>query len=266
MANIVDFHNHLMPAVDDGSQSIEESIAALGAFVGDGVQKVITTPHVSGVLTMEAPLIEARLAELDAAWARVSARASQLYPNLVFERGVELALDTPNPDVTDPRLRLAGGPFLLFEFPFMTVPPRSIAAVASLRSKRVLPIVAHPERYRGFPSDLSLADEWRRAGAFLQVNGASLLGRYGERARQLALALLERGWVDYLGSDYHARGEPRVRAYREALESLGGHEQVQLLTETNPARVLSGEAPLPVAPLRLKRSLWDRVSQLFRSA
>ena len=266
MARLTDFHNHLMPAVDDGAQSIDEALAGLDAFIADGVQTVITTPHVRGALTTEPLMIEERLAELDRAWAQVSARAKQAYPDLVFERGVELALDTPNPDVSDPRLRLAGGPFLLMEFPFMTVPPRSTDAVSAMRSKGVLPIIAHPERYHGFPSDLSLAAEWRRSGAYLQVNGGSLLGRYGQRAKDVALALLERGWADYLGSDYHARGRPGVQAYREVIRELGGHEQILLLTESNPARVLTGEPPLPVAPLRLKQSFWDRVMQLFRSA
>lgn len=265
MARIVDFHSHLMPAVDDGSQSIEESLNGLAAFINDGVGTVITTPHVRAALTTEPDMLEERLAELDRAWALVSAEAKRAHPDLVFERGVELALDTPEPDVSDPRLRLAGGPFLLMEFPMMTVPPRSAAAISALRMKGVLPIVAHPERYQGFPSDLSLAEEWRRSGAFLQVNGASLLGKYGQRAKELAIALLERGWVDYLGSDYHARGRPNIQAYREEIGRLGGAEQVQLLTESNPARVLAGEPPLPVPPLRMKRSFWDRVNQFFRA-
>lgn len=266
MARIVDFHNHLMPAVDDGAQSIEESLGALGAFLSDGVQTIITTPHMRAVLTTVPDMLEERLAELDRAWAQVSAEARRAYPDLIFERGVELALDTPEPDVSDPRLRLAGGPFLLMEFPLMTVPPRSGAAVGALRSKGVFPIIAHPERYHGFPSDLSLAAEWRQNGAYLQVNGASLLGKYGQRAKDLAFALLERGWADYLGSDYHARGRPNIRAYCDAIAQFGGEEQVQLLTVTNPARVLDGEPPLPVAPLRMKRSLRDRLIKIFRSS
>ena len=187
-------------------------------------------------------------------------------PDMQVWRGVELMMDAPEPVIGDPRLRLAGGPFLLVEFPFMTVPPRSRELIADLRTRDCVPILAHPERYHGFAPDFSLAEQWRRQGAYLQVNGASLLGRYGQQAQRFAAGLLERGWVDYVCSDYHARGSPAVQAYRRLLLELEGVEQVQLLCETNPARILEGQPPLPVPPLRIKRSLWSRVAGLFRPA
>jgi protein-tyrosine phosphatase len=210
-------------------------------------------------------LLELRLAELDHGWSVLSAHVMQHHPDLHVQRGVELMLDSPEPRITDPRLRLAGGTFVLCEFPFMTIPPRSPEVVADLCARDCQPIIAHPERYVGFAPDYSLAEQWRRQGGYLQVNGASLLGKYGPQARALAFGLLERGWVDYLGSDYHARGNPAVRAYCELLIELGGGEQAQLLTRTNPSRILLNELPLPVPPLPLKRSLWGRVAELFRS-
>jgi protein-tyrosine phosphatase len=127
-----------------------------------------------------------------------------------------------------------------------------------------MPILAHPERYRGI-TDIGMVGEWRQAGALLQVNGGSLLGRYGPAARQLAFQLLENGWVDFLCSDYHARGEPLVATYEKLLVESGGEEQAHALMRTNPARMLNGEAPLPVLPFRPRRpSVWQRVSGLFR--
>ena len=140
----------------------------------------------------------------------------------------------------------------------------SAEIIGELCARDCQPIIAHPERYSGFAPDYSLAEQWRRHGGYLQVNGASLLGRYGTQARLFAFGLLERGWVDYLGSDYHARGKPAVAEYCALLEELGGQEHVQLLTRTNPARILLNELPLPVPALRVKRTLWGRVSGLFR--
>src|SRR6185503_14362582 len=121
---------------------------------------------------------------------------------------------------------------------------------------------AHPERYSGFSADFSHAEAWRRAGGLLQVNGASLLGRYGHDARRYAWGLVERGMADFMGSDYHARGSLLVASYRRALEEIAGTEHAQILLEANPTRMLAGELPVPLPPLRLKRSLWGRVSEM----
>jgi hypothetical protein len=70
--------------------------------------------------------------------------------------------------------------------------------------------------------------------------------------------------VDYLSSDYHARGPTHVREYRGLLEEAGAGEQMLGLMETNPSRILTGEAAWPVPSMRVKNSLWDRVIGLFR--
>lgn len=263
--SIVDFHNHLMPDVDDGAQSLEQSCAGLTAMRNDGVSTVITTPHFTGSWTTDPQVREKQLGKLDRAWATLTDHVREHHPDLRIERGVEINLDTPEPDLSDARLRLGGGPFVLFEFPFFSVPPRSGDAIAALREQGCFPIVAHPERYSGFAADYSHAYEWRRRGGYLQVNGGSLLGRYGQDARTFARGLLERGWADFLCSDYHARGATLIADYRQLLEELDALEHAQLLTEVNPARVLMGQPPLPVPGLRLKPKLWDRVSGIFRT-
>lgn len=245
-AGRVDLHNHLIPGVDDGAQTAGESAEALAAFGAQGVTALIATPHVELALAMHGGL-ESRLAEIDAGWSRLedAARGS----GIAVHRGAELRLDTAKPDLSDPRLRLAGTRFVLVEFAWFTVPPRSAQLLAGIVRSGWLPIVAHPERYEGLDPELEIVGEWRAAGACIQVNGAALLGRYGSAARKEASRLLARGWVDYLGSDYHARGRLRLSEYHAAISSPGGHEQAELLTVTNPARVLADERPLPVAPL-----------------
>lgn len=262
--SLVDFHNHLMPAVDDGAQSDEESLAAINAFKDDGVSVIITTPHVEGSITTRSGELATRLAELDVAFGRLQECAAEA-GGVRVERGVELLLDVPEPDLTDARLRLAGGNFFLMEFPYMMVPPHSDRAVAALSATGYTPIIAHPERYHGFWDTIELAAEWKQNGAFLQVNGGSLLGRYGANAQKTAIELLRRGWIDYICSDFHARGPTLVTQYRALLEGHGATEQAQMLMQTNPARVLSGQPPIPVAPIQIKGTLWARVKAVFGS-
>src|SRR5687768_6320068 len=114
----VDFHNHLIPGVDDGAQTVEESLEALECFRKDGVTVVVATPHVDASLTLEPAALGRRLAEIDAGWALLQEAAVRDFPDIVLYRGCELALDVPKPDLTDARLRLNGGRYVLIEFPF----------------------------------------------------------------------------------------------------------------------------------------------------
>lgn len=265
VSGFVDFHSHLMPAVDDGAQEIAQSLEALRAFAAQGAATCVTTPHFDASLTKSAAAFVSRMGQFDRAWeALTAAHAGQKgLPSLA--RGVELMLDDPDPDLSDPRVRLAGGPFVLVEFPAMQMPPNAEWAMHNIRQKGWRPIIAHPERYRNHDSRLTVLARCRAAGALLQVNSGSLLGQHGDRARAVANALLSLGWADYLASDHHARGEPATGRAAALLRSRGADAQVQRLTVENPLRILSGEAPLPVQPLEPKqaRSWWGRLLLKF---
>jgi len=260
---LIDFHNHLLPAVDDGAQSVAEARAGLLAMRDAGVDTLVVTPHFQGVLSLKAEALEARLSEFDAAWDLLRAEAADL-EGFRLERGVEVMLDIPSPDLSDPRLRLAGGTFVLVEFPFMAAPPGVDRALAGLRARGWIPIVAHPERYANVDRRMGEVLAWRQAGAFLQVNAGSVTGRYGPDAQERALRLLATGWVDYLCSDYHSRGRPSLGRCRDLLLEHGGAEQVSLLMEVNAGRMLAGEVPLPTPPFLVQESLWARIRKAFR--
>jgi protein-tyrosine phosphatase len=257
---MIDFHSHLVPGVDDGAADLEQTRAALEAMRAEGVRALITTPHLKGSLTERPEKFADYLSTLDAAWEQMRELANAEFPDLRVERGVEVMLDTPSPDLSDSRVRLAGTSFVLVEFPFMNVPPNCTAAVFELKMKGWTPVIAHPERYGNLDESLQEIEEWRRVGAYLQVNCGSLLGRYGGEAQAFAWRLLRRGWVDYLSSDYHARGRCAIAESRAKLVEKGGEEQARLLMEINPERLLAGQPPEPVPPLeREKLPFWRRL-------
>jgi protein-tyrosine phosphatase len=260
LKGFIDFHSHLMPGVDDGAGDVAQSLEALRAFAAQGASACITTPHFDGSLTRMPGQLDLRLAALDAGWAKLQA-AQAATPGLPrIERGVELMLDDPDPDLSDARLRLAGGPFVLVEFPAMQLPPNAEWALHNIRRQGWRPILAHPERYRNHDSRLTVLSRCRAAGAHLQVNSGSFLGQHGDRARAMANGLLALGWIDYLASDHHARGEPSTERAASLLVRRGAERQVQRLTAENPARILAGEGPLPVAPLsETARPWWARL-------
>lgn len=261
---MVDFHSHLMPGVDDGARDGDESRGALEAMRSSGVDALITTPHFRGSIALRQDELDARMRELDEGWAQLVELGGEAVPDLDLRRGAEVLLDIPEPDLTDPRLRLGGGAFVLVEFPYFTVPPRSTRVIKAIRSSGFVPIIAHPERYRDIASDTDVVDDWRNAGAYLQMNGPSLIGRYGAEAREMAVFLLERGWADYISSDYHARGETGIAEYGQVLSRMGAHAQAEVLMRTNPVRLLNDEPPVPVPSLPVRRRLWDRIAAAFR--
>ncbi len=177
-----------------------------------------------------------------------------------IERGVELMLDVPKPDLSDARLRLAGTSYVLVEFPFMAVPPHSSLAIRNLRDDGWTPVIALPERYADMADGYRLVEHWRDAGAFIQVNCGSLLGYYGSTPRRLAWTLLGRGYADYLSSDYHSRGKCAVAACAELLKAKGRIAHHGVLTSTNPRRLLANQPPIPVPPFEAAATpLWKRI-------
>jgi protein-tyrosine phosphatase len=165
---ITDFHSHLMPGVDDGAQLAADSAFGLAQFRAEGVATIITTPHFKGSLTAEPAQCAARLAELDGGWEtlrQIVAEDALTHGTMLrVERGVELMLDVPDPDLRDPRLRLAGGPFALVEYPGMRLPPINAEyPIATIRSGGWIPVLAHPERYRNLDDGLLTMERIRAA-------------------------------------------------------------------------------------------------------
>ncbi|MQA88688.1 MAG: hypothetical protein GEU90_00430 [Gemmatimonas sp.] len=255
---MIDIHNHLIPGVDDGAAGLEEARAALETMHAQGVRGVITTPHGNGAHTTSSDELDAFLGRIDPAWEKLKGMAAVNFPELRVERGLELMLDIPTPDLSDPRTRLAGTAFVLIEFSHSGIPPNSVDAIFRLKMNGWIPVIAHPERYAEV-DELRLVEGWRRAGAFLQLNCGSIVGRYGPQACARAWRLLGEGCADFLSSDYHARGRCSITEARVKLEESGGEEQAHLLMEANPGRLLEGELPVPVTPLkRTERSPWYR--------
>jgi len=233
---VIDLHSHLLPAVDDGARTMEEAVAVLERFAADGVTAVACTPHLDASAAATAP-VQAHAALR----AELQARAPA---GITLIAGWEIQLDLPNADLTDPALHLGGSSAALVEWAGMTVPPNSTPEVYRLRMSGVVPVLAHPERYRGVT--LELVEEWRGAGAVTQVDSAMLFGR--APMCRFARAMLQHGLVDCIASDNHADARSLASA-RRWLEELGAPEQARLLTETNPARLLAGQGVLPAEPV-----------------
>lgn len=194
-----DVHSHLLPGLDDGVRSFEESIEILRFFELHGVKKVVTTPHIyKNVYPNSEKSILSRLEVLQTKIAEAGLTIEVL-------AAAEYFLDE---DVIQRAKRREGfltweGNNMLVETSFYNRPIFFDEALFELRSAGYNPVLAHPERYHYLEGNLDWLTERIAGGLDIQVNLLSLAGAYGKTPQRIAKHLLRESLVSFLGSDIH---------------------------------------------------------------
>jgi len=253
---LIDIHSHLLPDIDDGSRSVEQSVAVLEALAAGGVTDLVLTPHTSVSALSEH--LEDEVSHRDETFAILAASAPSV-PRLHL--GFEVMVDGEPPPalLDDRRVSLAGSRYLLVEFRTSVRPERASALLRAVILAGVAPIVAHPERYRHCAVD-DIAG-WKDLGAALQVD-ATTLGRHGPRG-DAARSLVERGLADLVAADNHGDGRSIATAAR-LLAAHGAPDVARLLTLENPLAVLDDRELSGAPPVRLRgRGLLARFRARF---
>ena len=187
--SLVDIHSHLVPGVDDGARDVTAVLESVWRMMQVGIRRIVTTPHLRASLTLEPWALEERLSAVTLAFEEAAAAVKADFPEVEFRRGHEVMIDVPEPELADPRLRLNGTQFVLVEWPRLQVPPGTPRVLRWLRDQGWWPVIAHPERYMGVPDNPDLLRQWKEAGAYLQVNYGSFVGRYGAAPQDIASRL-----------------------------------------------------------------------------
>lgn len=195
---VTDMHSHLIPGIDDGSPTMEDSLELVRGFQALGFKSLITTPHIkidhypntteiiqSGLRALQAALKEA---EID-----MPVQAAAEY--FVDDHFMHLL------DAGD--LMTLRGKEVLIEFSFFMEPVRMHDTLFRIQTKGFKPVVAHPERYEYYHPNFSAYEEFKTRGCLLQLNTLSVTGYYGKGVQDIALQMLEKGLYDYCGSDTH---------------------------------------------------------------
>jgi protein-tyrosine phosphatase len=251
---LTDIHNHLVPGVDDGAQSIDEAIRHLRTLFSEGVKRLSVSPHLFGWLTEEAGALAKRLDRLESAFAQLERVCSLRddVPQLFF--GQEILCPTPQiarQVFVETRAGYRSTNYALVEFGF-DLPGDVLGVVRAVLDSGRRMIISHPERYRRKQMNVHIDEvrSWHEAGALLQVNAGSLLGDYGSAIEQLAWQLLAEGLVHVIGTDHHA--DSRIVSPRNAFDEItrrGGAEIARTLMDENTSRVLRNDELVQVPML-----------------
>lgn len=194
----VDMHSHLIPGIDDGAQTVEESISLIKEMVNLGYTKIITTPHVyQEYYPNSTKTIQEGFAILQEA-----IQSSDI--SIPVEVAAEYYIDDHFKTLLDEKdLLTLGNNFLLVEMSFFGAPPDLHQILFDIQTKGYKPILAHPERYAYYGQKLDAFKTLKERGCKLQLNLTSLIGAYGPVIRKIALILLKSGLIDFLGTDLH---------------------------------------------------------------
>jgi protein-tyrosine phosphatase len=247
---MIDIHSHILPGLDDGSKSLEASVAMLRQAAAAGTTDIVASPHANPDYPFDPRVVERKISELQAAAGDVPSVHYGCDFHLTLDN-IEDALRVPGKYSIDHR------GYLLVEFSDFFIAKNTDEIFARMMKVGLRPIVTHPERNQLLQRRLPELEEWVAQGVHLQVTAQSLLGRFGKTASKFAHELMARGLVHFLASDAHDT-KWRTTALDEARQYVDrrfGPEAGLRLFEENPRSALAG-VPLTAVPLAIRRKPW----------
>jgi len=238
---VIDLHCHILPGVDDGPPSLDETLALARAQAEAGISRVAATPHVS----WNVPTSPARMAQ---GVEEVNAALRREDVPVEIVAGGELAT-TQIGELSDDELaafRLGGGPWLLVECPLSPAMLGFERAVEFVQGKGHKVLLAHPERCPGFQRDPARLAALVEAGALTSITAGAFVGRFGRTVERFAHRMAQEGLVHSVASDAHdlVRRPPGLLP---DLEQAGYGTHAKWWCEQVPAAILGG-AEIPVGP------------------
>lgn len=208
---LIDIHTHIIPFVDDGSKSIEESLQMIKKMVEDGVTDVIATPHFQSVAT------KSTLEEQYERFVELNNKVIEESLNIKLHFGHEVRFISHLRPVYK-NLTLANSKYLLIEFSYVNNPIID-EVIFNLKALDLKPIIAHVERYRYLNEDD--IEYLRRIGAFIQVNAETIYKPDNRKEKKFINNLLKKELIDFIASDVH-NNNGRSSNLRKAYDYLKG--------------------------------------------
>lgn len=232
---MIDFHSHILPNIDDGSRSLNETIHILKEAQKAGFTKIISTSHyIDGYYEADEEQRTKLINEI-----REKFQGIELYLGneiYITNQMTELISEKKASTINNSK-------YVLFELPMNTKAMDVKEVVFRLMEKGYVPIIAHPERYKYVKEDIEYVRELADMGVLFQSNYGSSIGMYGKKAQKTQRKLLQEGLIQFFGTDVHTVENVYTKMPKilKKLRKIISEEELEQLSTVNPQKVLDNE-------------------------
>ena len=246
---MVDIHSHILPGLDDGAQTLDETLAMLKLAAENGTTDIVATPHANSSFAYNEQVVEQLIAE-------VTNEAGDL---IRIHRGCDFHLNFDNLSSAlehPTQYTINSGRYLMVELPDLASLPVMRTVLGRLLAVRVVPVITHPERNGPLCANLPELENWVRDGCLLQVTAQSFFGRFGNTAQRVAESLMNSGSVHFVASDAHdcIDRPPNLAPAYQHVAQRWGQERADTLFFDHPSAVVMDEPIFAAAPRPPKKA------------
>tara|TARA_B100000427_G_C15424334_1_gene557836 strand:- start:226 stop:1014 length:789 start_codon:yes stop_codon:yes gene_type:complete len=260
---MIDFHNHIIPNLDDGSNSIEMSLSMLKEAQSQGITDIVNTVH------FQHPKMLKKNTAYDFVVSEVKSMeeiAKSNGININIHPASEVFFNFNLTEILDnPITTFGNDKYMLIEFQKLSFPKDYENELFKLQLKGITPIMAHPERYRGIQKDIKLAKKWIERGYLIQIDCASIVGGFGKEIQKTSLELLKNGFCHLVGSDAHndKRRNFLMKPALEKIEQVINKEAAEIIRD-NSTRILNGNDCLSYSAKSIKKSFFNKIKSYIK--
>lgn len=236
---MIDFHTHIIPNIDDGSRSIEETFNLIQEAKQAGFEGIVLTSHYIE------NYYETDVLERDI-WVKAIAdnlEEKGIQTNLYLANEIYMSDNIMNLLINGKASTINNSSYVLFEMPLNAEPMNLYDVIYSMQENKLIPILAHPERYSFIQKEPELVYDLIQKGVLMQANYGSILGQYGEKAEIIVKKFLEGNMIHFLGSDVHRQNTiyKRIPQALEKIRDIIGDKKLEELTTINPSLALNNK-------------------------
>ncbi len=254
---MIDFHTHIIPNIDDGSRNIDETFNLIQEAKNAGFEGIVLTSHY-----ME-NYYETGVKERDI-WVKVikdNLRQSGIEANLYLANEIYITDNIMDLLIEGKASTINNTSYVLFEMPLNAEPMNLYNVIYSLQENKLIPILAHPERYSFIQKEPEFVYELIEKGVLMQANYGSILGQYGEKAKIIVKKLLSGNMIHFLGTDVHREKTiyKLIPQAIEEIENIIGSDKLEKLTTKNPKLALENKKIEIDDPIEMKLSIKEKI-------
>ncbi len=259
---MIDFHNHIIPNLDDGSKSVEMSLSMLKEAQSQGITDVVNTVH------FQHPKLYAKNTSYDFVINEVKKMQEIANSNNIdikIHAASEVFFQFNLTEILDnPITTFGNNKYMLIEFNTLSFPKGYEEELFKLQLKGITPIIAHPERYRGVQLNIELVKKWIERGFFIQIDCASILGGFGKNTQTAAMKLLENGLCHLVGSDAH-NDKRRNFLLKDTLQKVGDiiGQEAEIVFKENAKNILSGNDCISYSVEIKRKTIFNKLYSIF---